>query len=62
MSEPSYDPEKVRAVVLELERNSAMFTDADLQSILLAKDCLDREEEIPRWLFVKISLISRKRR
>lgn len=55
-----YDPDKVRAIVEEVESQSLYLSNSDLVTLQAIKDSLDKNEEIPRALLVKLSMLSRK--
>ena len=58
----SYDPHRVSAVVMELEDNSGLLGYGDQRNIAMAREYLDSDKEVPRWLLVKLSMIMQKLR
>lgn len=62
MSELDYDPNKVLAVIEELESKSHLFNDRDLEAILLAREEIQAGKEVSRAIFVKLSMLSMRLR
>lgn len=56
----SYNLDQVLNILDDLEDYSYLLSPAELRNIVLARDYIENDEEIPRWLLVKITQTVRK--